>query len=70
MQASLLGINAAVVGILLAVLYQPVWTNTIQTPHDFVLALLAFTAIRFWKLPIWLVVFSSALLGTLLPLTY
>lgn len=70
MQASLLGINAAVVGILLAVLYQPVWTNTIQTPHDFVLALLAFTAIRFWKLPIWLVVFSSALLGTLLTLVY
>lgn len=70
MQASLLGINAAVVGILLAVLYQPAWTNTIQTPHDFVLALLAFTAIRFWKLPIWFVVFSSALLGTLLPLTY
>ena len=70
MQASLLGINAAVVGILLAVLYQPVWTNTIQTPHDFVLALLAFTAIRFWKLPIWFVVFSSALLGTLLTLVY
>jgi chromate transporter len=62
-QAALRGINAAVVGILLAALYTPVWTSAILGPRDFALALAAFGALQFWKLPPWLVVLLSALAG-------
>ncbi|HCU0342986.1 TPA: chromate efflux transporter, partial [Pseudomonas aeruginosa] len=58
-QAALLGINAAVVGLLLAALYQPVWTSAIHGPKDFGLALVALVALMFWKLPPWLVVLGS-----------
>ncbi|HNN18236.1 MAG TPA: chromate transporter, partial [Giesbergeria sp.] len=60
MQAALAGINAAVVGLLVAALYQPVWTSAIHTPQDFTLALLAGVALMAWKLPPWLVVAASA----------
>lgn len=59
-QAALRGINAAVVGILLAALYHPVWTNAIFTPRDFALALAAFLVLMFWKWPPWLVVVLTA----------
>jgi chromate transporter len=62
-QAALLGVNAAVVGLLLATLYQPAWTSAIKSPLDFGWALLAFMALVFWKLPPWLVVLGSGLLG-------
>jgi chromate transporter len=62
-QAALRGVNAAVVGILLAVLYDPIWTRAIHAPVDFALALLAFGLLVIWKLPPWLVVLLSALLG-------
>lgn len=65
-QAALLGINAAVVGLLLAALYQPVWTSAIHTPQDFGLALMALVALMFWKLPPWLVVLGSGISGGLL----
>jgi chromate transporter len=65
-QAALLGINAAVVGLLLSALYQPVWTSAIYAPRDFGLALVALIALMFWKLPPWLVVLGSAILGGLL----
>ncbi len=60
---ALSGVNAAVVGILLAALYDPVWTSGIQTAADFALALLAFTLLAFWKLPPWLLVLLTALGG-------
>ena len=63
MQAALSGVNAAVVGLLLAALYQPVWTSAIHQPQDFGLALMAFVALMFWKLPPWLVVVGSGALG-------
>ncbi len=63
MQAALCGINAAVVGLLLAALYQPVWTSAVRGPADFGLALIAFVALMFWKMPPWLVVLASALGG-------
>lgn len=56
MQAALAGVNAAVVGLLLAALYQPVWISAIHGAHDFALALLALVALLFWKCPPWLVV--------------
>lgn len=67
-QAALGGINASVVGLLLAALYQPVWTSAILTPQDFGLALIAFVALMFWKLPPWLVVVAGGLAGWLLHL--
>lgn len=63
MQAALAGINAAVVGLLLAALYQPVWTSAIHRPHDIALALMAFIALMFWKWPPWLVVAASGAAG-------
>ena len=65
-RAALAGINAAVVGLLLAALYQPVWTSAIFKPADFGLALLAFVALTSWKLSPWLVVLGSGLLGWML----
>ncbi|MBE3558688.1 MAG: chromate efflux transporter [Ktedonobacteraceae bacterium] len=62
-QAALRGVNAAVVGILLAALYQPIWTSAVHAPLDFVLVLVAFALLMVWKLPPWLVVLFSALLG-------
>ncbi|MBE2257949.1 MAG: chromate efflux transporter [Rhodobacteraceae bacterium] len=65
-QAALAGVNAAVVGLLLAALYQPVWTSAIRQPADFGLALVALVALMFWKLPPTLVVVGSAVAGWLL----
>jgi chromate transporter len=59
-QAALRGINAAVVGLLLAALYHPVWTSAIQRPADFALALAALGLLVFWKCPPWLVVALTA----------
>lgn len=65
-QAALLGVNAAVVGVLLAALYEPVWTSAIHAPQDLLLALVALAALMFWKLPAWLVVLGSAGAGWML----
>ena len=59
----LLGVNAVVVGLLLAALYEPVWTGAILSAADFGLALAAFTLLVFWKIPPWLVVILTALGG-------
>lgn len=60
---SMLGLNASVVGILLAALYNPVWTSAIFNIKDFILALVAFTFLQFLKLPSWLVVIFSVLVS-------
>jgi chromate transporter len=60
---ALLGVNAVVVGLLLAALYDPVWTSAILSAADFGLALAAFTLLVFWKTPPWLVVVLTALGG-------
>ena len=65
-RAALAAINAAVVGLLLAAFYNPVWTNAVQAPSDFGLALVAFVALMFWKLPPWLVVLGCGIAGWLL----
>lgn len=62
-QAALAGVNAAVVGLLLAALYDPVWTNAIFDPYDFALALTALVALMAWRLPPWLVVIVGGLAG-------
>ena len=67
-RAALSGINAAVVGLLLAALYQPVWTSAIIEAKDFGLALVALIALMFWKFPAWLVVIGCGAAGWLLTL--
>ena len=67
-QSALRGINAAVVGLLLAALYQPVWTSAIHGPADVGLALAALGLLAFWKAPAWLVVVLAAAAGTLFAL--
>ncbi|MET3548234.1 chromate transporter [Paenibacillus favisporus] len=65
-QGALIGINAAVVGILLAAFYVPIWTTAITAPVDFALALLLFILLVFWKLPPWVVVLAGALAGMII----
>jgi chromate transporter len=60
-QAALAGVNAAVVGLLLAALYHPVWTAGIAGPKDFALAIFAFLLLYAWQVTPWLVVVLSAL---------
>jgi len=62
-QSALRGINAAVVGLLLAALYDPLWTSAIEGRGDAALALAAFGLLVLWKLPPWLVAGLSALTG-------
>jgi chromate transporter len=66
MRASLRGVNAAVVGVLLGALYDPVWTKGIGGPADFALALVAFALLVIWKAPPWLAVLVSAAGGAAL----
>jgi chromate transporter len=61
MRAALAGVNAAVVGLLLAALYHPVWTSAVLSPADFALALLGLVALAVWRVPPWAVVLACAL---------
>jgi chromate transporter len=67
-QAALRGVNAAVVGLLLAALYQPVWTVGITSAADFALAVAAFLLLFMWQTPPWLVVILSAAAGAVIAL--
>lgn len=63
MQAMLRGVNAAVVGVLLAALYTPVWTSGVHSPAGFGLALAAFLALTMWAMSPWIVVVAGALIA-------
>jgi chromate transporter len=65
-RSALNGINAAVVGILLAALYTPVWTSAILRPADFGLAVACLGLLMIWKLPPWMVVIFAAVGGQIL----
>jgi chromate transporter len=65
-QAAMRGANAAVVGILGAALYSPVWTSAVLAPRDFALALGGFLLLTVWKAPPWIVVVLLAAAGALL----
>lgn len=67
-QAAMRGANAAVVGILGAALYSPVWTSAVLAPPDFALALAGFLLLTVWKAPPWIVVALLAAAGTVLQL--
>jgi len=57
------GVNAAVVGLLGAALYNPVWTSSVKAPGDLAIALLGFVLLTVWRAPPLLVVIISALGG-------
>jgi chromate transporter len=63
-RAALMGVNAVVVGILAAALYTPVVTSAIHSPVDIVLALAAFAALVWSRLPVWVIVIACGAAGT------
>lgn len=65
-QAAMRGANAAVVGILAAALYNPVWVSAVQAPADFALALAGFVLLVRWSMPPWIVVLLLAIAGGVL----
>lgn len=65
LQKGLMGVNAGVVGLLLAAFYDPIWTSAILSPHDFIFACAAFLALQHWKVPVVAVVFIGAFVGSL-----
>ena len=67
-QAIMRGVNAAVVGLLGAALYNPVWTSAVKAPGDFGIALVGFVMLTVWKTPPLVVVAISALGGMALAL--
>ena len=67
-QAAMRGVNAAVVGLLGAALYTPLWTSTIHTAYDFGLALTGFILLTIWKVPPWVIVIFSAVGAALISL--
>ena len=65
-QSVLRGVNAAVVGILLAALYNPVWTGAIFGPRDFAIGIVAFLMLAVWRMPPWLVVIGGAVVTAII----
>ncbi len=69
-QAVMRGANAAVVGILGAAFYNPVWTSAVLSPLDFALAAAGFLLLTVWKMPPWVVVVLLAAAGTALGIVH
>ncbi|MCC3357106.1 chromate transporter [Bacillus sp. REN16] len=67
-KGALIGVNAAVVGILISAFYHPIWTSTVFEPIDFACAAILFSMLVYWKLPPWIVVVSGAIGGAILSL--
>lgn len=65
-RCSLMGINAAVVGLLLVAFYDPVWTSAITTAVDFLLAATVFLLLTMRRVPSWAVVALCAIIGNFL----
>lgn len=67
-KGALMGVNAAVVGILISAFYHPIWTSAILQPIDFAFAAILFSMLVYWKLPPWVIVVAGAVGGTLISL--
>ncbi|MGM2860970.1 chromate transporter [Bacillus cereus group sp. Bce021] len=67
-KGALMGVNAAVVGILISAFYHPIWTSAILQPVDFAFAAVLFSMLVYWKLPPWIIVVVGAVGGTLISL--
>ncbi|WP_066175202.1 chromate efflux transporter [Bacillus marinisedimentorum] len=68
LKGAIMGINAAVVGILIAAFYTPIWTSSIFSPLDFAFAAVLFSMLVYWKLPPWVVVVTGAAGGAVMAL--
>jgi chromate transporter len=62
-QAAMRGVNAAVVGLLGAALYNPVWTSAVQAPADVAIAAIGFVLLVVWRAPPLVVALISAAAG-------
>lgn len=59
-RAAMDGVNAVVVGVLLAALYDPIFTSSVHASRDLAVALVAFAMLVFWRLsPLWVVIFAA-----------
>lgn len=67
-KGALMGVNAAVVGILISAFYHPIWTSAILQPVDFAFAAVLFSMLVYWKMPPWIIVVGGAVAGTLISL--
>lgn len=65
-KGALVGVNASVVGILLAALYDPIWTSSIHDKIDFALATILFSMLVYWKFPPWVIVLAGAIGGVII----
>ncbi|BDH63712.1 chromate transporter [Lysinibacillus sp. PLM2] len=65
-KGAFIGVNAAVVGILIAAFYDPIFSTTILSPVDFVFAAILFSMLQYWKLSPWLIVLTGIIGGTIL----
>ncbi|GLB59472.1 chromate transporter [Cytobacillus sp. NCCP-133] len=65
-KGALMGVNGAVVGILIAAFYNPIWTSSILEPVDFAFAAALFSMLVYWKLPPWVIVVTGAIGGIVL----
>lgn len=65
-KGAIMGVNAAVIGILISALYFPIWTSSILAPADFALAAILYSMLAYWKLPPWMIVLTGAIGGSLL----
>ena len=63
-QSLLAGANATVVGILLAALYQPVWTSAIDSGKSLALSLILFVGLQIWKIAPWILVLTGVSFNT------
>lgn len=64
MRGAIIGVNAAVIGILISAFYYPIWTSSISAPIDFALAAILFSMLAYWKLPPWTIVLTGAIGGS------
>ncbi|MEI3610441.1 chromate transporter [Pseudogracilibacillus sp. SO10305] len=65
-KGAIMGVNAAVIGILISAFYFPIWTSSILAPIDFALAAILFSMLAYWKLPPWIIVLTGAIGGSLM----
>lgn len=63
LQGAMASMNAAVVGILFAALYDPIWTSSVTSSIELIIAAALFVLLLFWKLPPWIVVVLGAVAG-------
>lgn len=65
-KGAIMGVNAAVIGILISAFYYPIWSSSVLQAADFALAAVLYSMLAYWKLPPWMVVVAGAVGGILL----